>query len=167
MVDDLNGDDDSLLLDAASATAEQRFSLMLHDRIVKLEADNARLMALMFPPPNPEKVVPEFARPLLERLKNIRQQQDRNEHLIAVDGSRDIIPSDVLADIPANALDNALELAKKTKSNTKHFTVFYNASRLIEDSGARTTQRMVGWIETIVAENLAKLDGSSPAPFRF
>lgn len=152
-----------MLMDAASATAEQRFSLMLHDRIVKLEADNARLMAHLFPPPDPAKIVPEFARPLLKRLKGIDRQHDQERHRASADAGRELIPSDVLADIPADAMDKAIELVKMTQSSLKYFSVFYQAIRLIQVCGAKTTQRMVEWIETVVADNLAKLDGS-PRP---
>ena len=36
------------LLNIEDATAEQRFILMLHDRIVKLEKDNAKAMKFLF-----------------------------------------------------------------------------------------------------------------------
>jgi len=149
--------DEDRFLDQTAMTAEQRFVLMLHERVEHLEKDNTRMMAMLFPTPKNGGLA-EISKPLHEKLKVHKATFD---HLVITSVEKNdgqlLIPEVVLTALPKEAVRDACEFARLTKSHVKYAHIFDYAITLLERSGNRVTPEMITWIEEVAEENVRKL----------
>lgn len=147
------------LLDLESATPEQRFVLMLHERIIRLEKDNERTMKFLFSPPPPPKLIPEVFVPLLDKLReNKNRFNDKIPSVREHNSGLALIPPAVLAVLPSAALDNACQFAGMTQSDIAYPHIFDYAIWMLNKCDVTSaTPDLVTWVERLINKNIEKL----------
>ena len=150
---------EDIFLDPASVTAEQRFALMLHERVERIESDHAKVMAFLFSPP---KVIAEISKPIYEKLKALKATfQHLTPTAVDKNTGRNLIPHAAFAALPACAVTPACDFARLTKSPHKHAHIFDYAITVIERCGAVASPDIIAWIDEFAEENVRKLEADA------